>query len=582
MDSNGNIDIYNGTFSPTLTTINPATGAVVGNTTLAGWSTINNTTYGGLAAYGNYVFATDETTASGGDANGIVRFNINDFTAQRFDSGLGDYIQLTMGKDGLLYALTPSGSPGGRECDVFDPNTMARVKHISFGFRDLRDIAVDASGKIYAVTMSDPHIYVFDNNGTLLSTVTTAHNGYTGISINNKGQLVADGGGNLLFTDIAFSSFNTVPISSQSPVGTFVSWIEPPLGGSGDTPLQGVVAGDSVSADTSHAVGTFASTDVGKNITVTVTGITLSGPQASDYTLAPVVLGADITPAAISVTGVTANNKAYDGTNTAALNVSAATLQGVLPGDDVKLTGNMGTFASKDVGATIAVAASGLSLTGARAGDYTLTLPNINAAISPATLTVTGVSANDKTYDGTSAAQIKTAGATLIGIFGNDSVSLNASKVVGAFAAANVGKNIAVTVTGLSLSGPQAGDYVLVQPTVTANINPLPTTTTVASSSASLPYGTPVTLTATVSESIPPVQPIILYSDTTTGANAGIGEAIVGSSTNPGNPAGGKALPFVPTKTAAAYYNRIAALFSHRSDQRFRRAIIRRQYRAAR
>ncbi len=130
MDNNGNIDVYNGTFTPTLTTLNPATGAVVANTTLAGWSTINNTTYGGLAAYGNYVFATDETTANGGDANGIVRFDINAFTAERFDNNVGDYIQITMGKDGLLYALTPSGSPGGRECDVFDPNTLARQTHL--------------------------------------------------------------------------------------------------------------------------------------------------------------------------------------------------------------------------------------------------------------------------------------------------------------------------------------------------------------------------------------------------------------------------------------------------------------------
>ncbi|WP_210249625.1 MBG domain-containing protein, partial [Methylobacterium oryzihabitans] len=48
-----------------------------------------------------------------------------------------------------------------------------------------------------------------------------------------------------------------------------------------------------------------------------------------------------------------------------------------------------GTFASRNAGTGIAVALSGLGLTGADAGNYRLSLPTLSAAISPAVLTYT-------------------------------------------------------------------------------------------------------------------------------------------------------------------------------------------------
>src|SRR5262249_14501758 len=64
VDRNGNIQIYNGTFSPVLTALNPATGAVLSNTPFAGWSTVANITYGGITAFGDFVFVTDMATAA--------------------------------------------------------------------------------------------------------------------------------------------------------------------------------------------------------------------------------------------------------------------------------------------------------------------------------------------------------------------------------------------------------------------------------------------------------------------------------------------------------------------------------------
>ena len=48
---------------------------------------------------------------------------------------------------------------------------------------------------------------------------------------------------------------------------------------------MGVFSGDTVNLNTCAATGTFASENVGTGITVTVTGLTISGAQAGDYTL---------------------------------------------------------------------------------------------------------------------------------------------------------------------------------------------------------------------------------------------------------------------------------------------------------
>ncbi len=90
--------------------------------------------------------------------------------------------------------------------------------------------------------------------------------------------------------------------------------------------------------------------------------------------------------------------------------------------------------------------------------------------ISPVTLTVTGIVANNKTYDGTTAATLNLTNATLVGVLNGDTVTLNSSYTA-TFASASVGSSIPVTVSGLTLGGAQSPDFTLTQPTgLIANI----------------------------------------------------------------------------------------------------------------
>lgn len=100
-----------------------------------------------------------------------------------------------------------------------------------------------------------------------------------------------------------------------------------------------------------------------------------------------------ITPKTLTVSSVTASNKVYDGTAAATI---TASLQGVADGDSVQLTPPAADFDTKDAGTgkAVTIAAGGsFTISGADAGNYTLTQPTVSgltADVTPATLTAPG------------------------------------------------------------------------------------------------------------------------------------------------------------------------------------------------
>jgi len=170
----------------------------------------------------------------------------------------------------------------------------------------------------------------------------------------------------------------------------------------------------------------------------------------------------------------TANDKPYDGNTTAT--IATRKVNGVVGSDDVSLTGGVATFADKNVGTGKTVTATGFSVSGASVGNYVLSSPSASAtaSITPLPLTVTGITANDKVYDGTTTATLNTSGATLVGVISPDVVTLNTSGATGTFADKEIGTAKTVTITGLTISGTDAGNYTLTQPTTRASITAPP------------------------------------------------------------------------------------------------------------
>ena len=119
---------------------------------------------------------------------------------------------------------------------------------------------------------------------------------------------------------------------------------------------------------------------------------TATGVENPNYTLSGETKKAFIiTPAEVTVSGITASDKIYDGTNSAITNTSAATLKGVLPDDTLEI-GAISSFANKDVETDKTVNLTSLELKGTSAENYILASTGqqatTTASITARTLTV--------------------------------------------------------------------------------------------------------------------------------------------------------------------------------------------------
>jgi hypothetical protein len=180
--------------------------------------------------------------------------------------------------------------------------------------------------------------------------------------------------------------------------------------------------------------------------------------------------------------------------------------------------GYTATFVDRNVGNGKQVSISGLVLAGSLADNYTLSDPAFNTTgnITPKALTVTGITANNKAYDATTAATINVGAATLqaaevpgIGTTADgkpytvDTVTLNTAGAIGTFADANVANGKTVTINGLALGGGDAGNYSVTSPITAANITKANSQEALTSSSNPSSPGADVTFTATLSPNPP-------------------------------------------------------------------------------
>ncbi|HEV2319471.1 MAG TPA: MBG domain-containing protein [Verrucomicrobiae bacterium] len=124
-------------------------------------------------------------------------------------------------------------------------------------------------------------------------------------------------------------------------------------------------------------------------------------------------------------------------------------------------------------------------------GDGLSATNSFSMMVNPGSLTVTGITASNRMYDGTTTAALNISGANLTGdgLSGSD-VTLNTSTASGFFIDPNVGTNKTVQITGLTLDGSDAGNYMVIPPgDVLANITPA--TLTVSAANYSRSYGLP-------------------------------------------------------------------------------------------
>lgn len=228
-----------------------------------------------------------------------------------------------------------------------------------------------------------------------------------------------------------------------------------------------------------YTSATFADKNVETDKALGVSGISISGTAAANYILqnTTATTVADITPKYLEVTGVTGVSRVYDAT----LETTVSGTPAISPfsGDVVYLGGTaIARFADKHVGTGKSLTVSGYEITGADAGNYRLVQPSgLVADIWIRDLPVEGLRARNKMYDGTTLALLG-GDATVHRQQGDDVILEGTPSAL--FNNADVATGKPVTVSGLSISGSDSGNYRLIVPQdLVADIEPMPVTATV-------------------------------------------------------------------------------------------------------
>ncbi len=557
--------------------------------------------------YGNiYINNTNWTDYS-------VQAQIQFSTTAAWGGGIGGRLDPTTGAHYAAW-IYPDGSGGG-------PNVLKLFK-----FSDWADYTLMQTASLPAVG-TGPHTLTLTLQGTNISVsldgtleISTDDsspftNGGITVDMATIGTPYTFGVDNVIVTSLLpGQTINFGPLSNMT------------YGNSPFTVSATASSGLPVSLDILSGPATIS----GNTITIAGTGtVTVQASQAGNasYQAATNVYQTfTVLPANVTITsGITANNKPYDGTVLATISSNNVVLNGVLGVDtaNVRLSTNgyVANFVSTNAGTGIGVTVAGLALTGTAAANYTLTQPagltaNITAkaltimsvpspvitslGLTNGVVTITwnsvaggnyrvqyinnlndsgwndlspdvtatgltasqtnvvngvpqrfyrikvlnpGITANNKMYDGTTAATISSNNVVLAGVVDGDTVGLSTNGYAANFASPNVGTGIVVTVSGLALIGVSAANYTLTQPVgLTANITPA--TLTVTADNKSMTYGLPnPLLTASYSG--------FVHSD---GTNVLTGAANLSTSATTNSPPGSYAITVGPGTLNAANY----------------------------
>ena len=171
----------------------------------------------------------------------------------------------------------------------------------------------------------------------------------------------------------------------------------------------------------------------------------------------------------VTVSGITANNKEYDGGTSATVNASTATFAGIVIGDTLTITPT-GAFTDANVGENKTVTLTLGSLSGASATNYTLDTANsqteATANITARPLSITDAAVSNKNYDGNTTAVVT--GVTFGNLVSGESLTAGTDYTVsGVFNSENVDTANTVTVSVTLKDTATTKNYTL--PTATFN-----------------------------------------------------------------------------------------------------------------
>lgn len=224
--------------------------------------------------------------------------------------------------------------------------------------------------------------------------------------------------------------------------------------------LTNMIAGDDVTLDASGGAMRFVDRNAGIGKAVQLNGLALGGSDAADYILSDLGSGsATIAKAALSLTA-SDDRKTYDGTRAS---TGTVTISGLIAGDAATATQ---AFDTKAAGQRTISADNWTIADGNDGGNYRIVKVDAAGTIDRKLLSGALTGTVSKVYDGTDMATV--APINLAGFVAGDAVTLVTEGA--RYADRNAGTGKRVTVTGMTLTGDDAANYLLGSDQATADI----------------------------------------------------------------------------------------------------------------
>lgn len=219
VSNDGEVHLFNGTYSPVLSSFDPRTGEWR-HDTFSDWGIDFAPYNGGIGAYSHYVFVTDQLSPMG-----ILRFDTDTYQGQRFADG-SSYIDVTVGHDGHIYALHSDR----HTIDIYDPSSLESLNTVTIA-NDVRSIAVNAQGEIFGVSWTGVNglIYRFDAAGIQQAYIDGGVGNLDDINVAPTGEIVIGARSDyVVITTESLTSVDHFQLDHSSTYGTFVAFVQEP------------------------------------------------------------------------------------------------------------------------------------------------------------------------------------------------------------------------------------------------------------------------------------------------------------------------------------------------------------------
>lgn len=210
--------------------------------------------------------------------------------------------------------------------------------------------------------------------------------------------------------------------------------------------------------------GAYVENNQAGNQTVKIREIQLTNNQKQNYVLEqPSDIQVDILKDKLTITGIKAQDRQYDGTNVVELLEGA--LLGIQEGDNVSFNlPETGTAENKNIGEH-KVQVPEITLTGDQASNYYLVQPTygaVKATITPRVLTIDGITAISPVYDRENA-EIRIQNGVLHNLLENNPDNIGFT-LQGAYVENNHAGEQVVKINEVLLTNNETGNYTLIQP----------------------------------------------------------------------------------------------------------------------